>query len=113
MNLSKGVSPKQYRRRLWHRQRRDNFRALGLTHDGKQRQRGPWTRYPKLDHLSPRARVVARVQLWRERTRYANGFSERGKPQGNKGGRPPQLSTAQYAWKEFRTTGNVPTGVVA
>ena len=93
---------KYYRRREWHRQRRDYFRSLGLTHDGKPRRRGRWHRYPALDALPPRARAVARARLWRERERYARGLTQRGIVRG-----ALKLPAKEAAWRELRATMNI------
>jgi hypothetical protein len=95
-------SYKYYRQREWRRQRRDYFRSLGLTHDGKPRQRGPWHRYSDLDGLPPRKRAVARGRRWRERERYALGLTQRGTKRG-----AVKLPAKEAAWRELRATMNI------
>ena len=89
--------------RQYVRNRRDAFRALGLTHEGKPRQRGFWHRYPHLDQLPPRERAVARVRLWRQRERYSKGLNQRGVPPGRPGRKPTPLRPLELAWLEFRS----------
>src|SRR5258708_4155512 len=100
--MAKVRSYKFYRQREWHRQPPDHFRSLGLTHDGKPRRRGPWHRYPGLDNLPPRARAVARAQLWLERERYAKGLTQRGTKRG-----AVKLPAREAAWRELRATMNI------
>ena len=61
-----GLPVLEYRRR-YRAQKRAANRARNLTHDGRPRQRGMWTRYADLDGLPTRERVRARQRRWAAR----------------------------------------------
>lgn len=71
-----GLPLAAYRVAFARRQRRLNI-AANRTHNGQPRQRPVRVNYPELAQLPPKARAVARVQLWRQR-RYAAGLPQRG-----------------------------------